>query len=363
MIDPETGTECHQLTSDADRWNIHVYTDVSPWKPGDPNQIVYASGFWNWNEPAEIVLLGIDGSVAWPLASDGKFSRYVGCFQCWAPDGSGIYYFSRGGANPPGTTFIDLKTMERRYVGPYFRSLSPDGNHLSYREIGQDRANKHFGGNDLCFMETDGTGHRVFVTFDTLQELSSDPATLPYGHFPLTFINHIFSPDGKKLLFSNSWGERFCAISDCIGGDSLEFFRLGGAGHRDWYPDSERIVYMGQEAIDGSYGVCSIRWDGTDRRVICDDTHGYGSHGSHPCVSPDGRWIISESYVPGDYSLYLIDEETGIGRKFLNTPTLEQEKPYGVHQHPVWSADSKRIIYNTDISGTGQLYIAEVPGN
>lgn len=361
MIDPETGTEYRRITPDNGRWHRHVYTDISPW-PTDKNYLVYASGYEDEAMPADIYLTSSSGLVHWRIADDGLFSWHVGCFQAWAPDGMGVYYRSHTGDR--ATVYLDLRTMSKRVVGPFFRSLSADGMHVLYREIGQLAEFKKFGGNDLCVMDTDGTGHRQLVSIETLEKISGDPATLPYGDRPLTFTNSIFSPDGRKVLFGSSWGEAFAVVSDCHFCRSVEIIKVAGSGHRDWYPDSERIVYMGHTIPDGTLGICSVRWDGTCRRIVCDDESAYGTHGSHPCVSPDGKRIVSEGVGPGEHALYVLNERTGEGSKLVNCPPHPDiDESQASHMHPVWNHDGTQVAYGSAQEGVPHVYIAEVPAD
>lgn len=348
MIDPETGTEYRRLTRFDGRWCKHVYTDVSPWKP-DGTAIAFAVGRDDTKEPAELCVASPDGQIAWPFARDGWFSRHAGCFQTWAPDGMGLYYWSRSGRQ--SSVFLDFRMMRRRIIGPLFQSLSPCGRHLLYRELGQLPIYQVFSGNDLCLMESNGTGHRVLVSADTLKAVSQ--AVKPT---PLAFTNSRFSPDGSKVLFANSWGETFVAVPRCHFCGSVEILPLGEMGHCSWFPDSERIVYMTADGLN------IVHFDGSYRILLTADRNVYGSPGAHPVVSPDGRRIATESYVPGAFALHLVDARTGEGGKFLNVgSTYGAKKPEGTHMHPTWSPDGSQIIYDSDETGTCQVYVAEVP--
>jgi Tol biopolymer transport system component len=35
--------------------------------------------------------------------------------------------------------------------------------------------------------------------------------------------------------------------------------------------------------------------------------------------------------------------------------------PQWTHPHPSWSPDEKQVIYTSDVSGTAQVYVAEIP--
>ncbi len=347
MIDPETGTHYRRLTRDDSRWAKHVYPGVSPWNPRGI-AIAYASGFDDTKEPAELYVTGPKGDIHWRIADDGWFSRHIGCFQTWAPDGSGVYYWSRRGGQC--SEFLDFSTMTRFMIGPLYTDLSPDGHHLLYRETGQRADHQRFSGHDLCVMRSDGGGHRVLVAYSLLERVSGVPGN------GLMFTGAIFSPDGQKVLFGSSRGESFVAVPRCHFCSSVEVIPLGRMGHCSWFPDSERIVYMTDD------GVNVVRFDGSGRHLLTGDRRAYGSPGSHPVVSPDGRRIASESYVPGAFALHLIDAETGEGGKLLNVgSTYGAGKPEGTHMHPVWSPDGSQIIYDSDETGRSQVYVAEVP--
>ena len=347
------------LVTTGERWNKHVYPDVDAWSPTLP-LIVYASGYDDIKQPAQICLAWQAGSEwrSFPLANDGWFNRHTGCFQTWAPDNSGIYYHS---SESRGTNFLRFGVLEPIEIGPLHRHISPDGRHLVYREFGQRPWNKKFSGNDLCVMDVESfDSARVMISYDALEAASGPNATPAYTDNVLTFTNTIWSPDGMKMLLSNSWGELFCAVSDCPYCGSFALIPLGKAGHRSWHPDSERIVFA--SGAPGQLGLHEIRYDGTGHRLITDDRSCYGSPGSHPVYSPDGQWIVGESYVPDAFAIWLTNAETGDGFKLVDVgTTYGVAKPDGTHMHPIWSPDGTQILYDSDATGTCQMYLTEVP--
>src|SRR2546430_7736479 len=68
-------------------------------------------------------------------------------------------------------------------------------------------------------------------------------------------------------------------------------------------------------------------------------------------LSPDGRFIVYDSFAgesAGDRTIYLLAVDGSLERKLVTQP--------GNHLFPLWTADSSRIIYASDRSGTMDVW-------
>ena len=102
-------------------------------------------------------------------------------------------------------------------------------------------------------------------------------------------------------------------------------------------------------------GVAVVNRDGTGLRYFRT-----GVGGGHPSISPDGNWVISDSYGE-NRDLFLIDVKTGNCTKLLTVPATatslpdwwrdqdrpsKQKGPGQTCLHPNWSADGKKVTFN-----------------
>ena len=124
-------------------------------------------------------------------------------------------------------------------------------------------------------------------------------------------------------------------------------------GHEYWHQDGLHVGYQVHRPEGGSrFGV--IKYDGTEREEA-------------PCVPfPSPDHIYSN-----DFNLIVSDSGKAIklyqrkGTEFDKARVLAMHDGsffYGSHHpHPRMSADGKSVLYNSNVSGYCQLYIAKIP--
>jgi TolB protein len=74
-----------------------------------------------------------------------------------------------------------------------------------------------------------------------------------------------------------------------------------------------------------------------------------------PRFSPDGRWIIYSRAQGGDTDIWQMDPGTGAGRPLIAGPAIETA--------PSYSPDGTQIVFESDRSGTSQLYVIGADGS
>ena len=124
-------------------------------------------------------------------------------------------------------------------------------------------------------------------------------------------------------------------------------------GHEYWYADGLRVGYQAHKPEMGSYfGV--IRYDGTGEYEA-------------PCVPfPSPDHIHSN-----DFDLIVSDSGKSIKLYRYNGTDFDEARVlcmhdgsffYGSHHpHPRFTADGKQVLFNSNVSGYCNLYLAEVP--
>ena len=74
-------------------------------------------------------------------------------------------------------------------------------------------------------------------------------------------------------------------------------------------------------------------------------------------ASLDGQWIVSDTNWP-DVGLQLIHVESG---RYGTLCLSQSSNANPSHPHPSFSPDGRWVIYNSDRTGIGQVYVVEVP--
>jgi Tol biopolymer transport system component len=130
--------------------------------------------------------------------------------------------------------------------------------------------------------------------------------------------------------------------------------------HYSWRDEHHLVVWGRTEKQGDRYYLVDVR-DGT-WRVLGEDTFDQFGDG-HPSYSPDGRWIVTDTYPDKgrERHLLLFDTQTEtvlrLGRFFA---------PWsfdGINRcdlHPRWSPDENYISIDSAHEGTRKSYIVDV---
>jgi len=340
MKDPETGVVIHRLTH-SPRHDKHAYYDVSPWSP-DGSNIVISSALPGENV-SQIFVMNADGSDMRMVADDGTFGMHTGAFTQWGADGQTVYYTART-EDGAALGCVSLKTGDKNLLERPSRMISPDGKRSLFLERDIE------GG--LGIMNTDGTGAHIIVKWEDAIALS--PSQEAIEKQPPRFTNCKWSPNGDRVLFgiTNEY-KRPRTVKELytVNPDGSDLRWLCPYEHHHiWSRDGAAVLF------NGKTGMMLINADGANLRKVCD------LHVGHPSYSPDSRFIVTDSYggeLPA--CLVLIDAATGEYRKLVNVPTTLGFTHQGTHPHPCWSPDGSQILYDSDQSGTCQIYVLDVP--
>ena len=146
------------------------------------------------------------------------------------------------------------------------------------------------------------------------------------------------SPDGKLVAYSSNRGfagEKDLYIKQVAGGEPIRLTFDGQENTApDFTPDGSKIVFHSNRNGGGIYEIPAF---GGESRLLA-------RGGFDPKVSPDGDfvayWIGGENVansVPGSGAVYIVPIGAGPPRRIA--PTLSAAR------FPIWSPDSKRILF------------------
>jgi dipeptidyl aminopeptidase/acylaminoacyl peptidase len=163
-----------------------------------------------------------------------------------------------------------------------------------------------------------------------------------------------FSRDGRRLAFSIAMSDGSYQIAtSAIDGSDLQVIPSSGPGLADtvdWTTDDSSFIYaFGADVCDPNVVPCVLKdswseqlWqmnaDGSDQRLIGNpDTLDW-----EPRVSPNGSEVVFTRWSDNqatEFSIWVRDLATGTEWQVKD----EENKP----EHPDWSPDGRWIIYNT----------------
>lgn len=184
--------------------------------------------------------------------------------------------------------------------------------------------------------------------------------------------------DGKMHRFNHAQfgpGDRFAVLhrrktSDQEVGDTrLLTLDIDGGGlrcltdhslvsHYDWWGRGRVVAWARRRGIGDRYFV----FHDDDSRRIEAVGEGLLTCDGHCSFSPDGRWMLSDTYPDATHhrTLFLFEMATGervdIGR-FLSPPV-----PWEIRcdLHPRWSRDGRKVCIDSVHEGTRQMYVLDV---
>ncbi len=269
------------------------------------------------------------------------------------------------------TSGRELAVIER----PIY-ALDPDGRHaysLNFARLHRHRpgygyagledpfADQHHPADDgIWRIDLDNGRAELIVSLDQLARLDPTPAMAGVHHW----INHIqVAPDGSRLAFFHIWrvgedGWRVRLYTSRPDGTQLScLLDAEFVSHYDWQ-DAEHILIWAH--IDGRKHFWLLGLDGS-RRVIGD---GILDEDGHCSFSPDGRWVLNDTY-PDRHGLRTLmlwrwPDGPRIDLARLHSPKERWWGEIRCDLHPRWSRDGRTICIDSVHDGTRQIYLMDV---
>jgi len=173
-------------------------------------------------------------------------------------------------------------------------------------------------------------------------------------------VNHIdIAPNGERFMFLHRWKSRGGRYMRLITADKegKNLYILNGdkmTSHSCWWKSDKIISFCSTQEFDNNYIVFY------DKSMLREKlSTKLPSKDGHPSVSPDGRWLITDTYPSYDRNSHLLlynienDECFHIGRFFQ---PLKYKGSYRIDLHPKWNLDGKKIFFESGHSGYRNLY-------
>jgi TolB protein len=286
-----------------------------------------------------------------------------------APGVTGASLFA---IDPDGTGFRRLTPAG---TGVYGYAWSPDGSLIAYTVRGNPFSDRR---DSVWLVRPDGTGRKLLVPTSALsspdvswspdgKEIAVAVGSHPQQPFPTGSISvvpvaggkqrrlrsgHVgevaWSPLGDEIAYGDGGGTIW--VIGVEGGKRRRFARdqaRFGLGGPRWSPDGTRLAFTA-----GRYaGIAVADADGSALHLITN--HAYNEYGF--AWSPDSRSILYGA--ENGQGIYVIGTE---GRG--NHRVTSDAPPAGGWSALAWAPGGAAIVYDTDRTGNGDLYVIDADG-
>ncbi len=371
-----------QAVTEGPRHHFFGYYAICPWDATGKYLACMESEFGDrevaQGDVASVCIVDADSGELRRIAETSAWNFQQGALVHWVGARPEIVYndLVEGALK---AVVLNVETRERRVLTRPVTSVSRDGRWaacISFGRLNRTRPGYGYPGVEDPFADdphpkADGlwrmdmaTGECTLIaSLDAVYEVNPPPAQ--YAEKPLWMNLLIVSPDGGHVAFlsryyrEKGWATSLFTVAE--DGSDLRCvvpYAWGGS-HFDW-ADEARVIITTR--LHGKrWGHVLFTNGAEDHRLLAPEVIG---HDGHCTVSPDGRWMATDSYPRGRERmqyLYLLDMRTEnvapVGR-FHEPETFRDQ--FRCDLHPRWSRDSRRLCIDSTHGGTRQVYIVEL---
>ncbi len=338
------------------------FYDICPWNESMNRFLVHE------RRGEELAIVVLEESTKRAVATTSAWNYQQGSRAQWHPTREEAVVFNDLDGRTPVTRIVDVDGKElQRYEG-HLQAMNPTGSDflaVDYRRYDRNSPAYGYGLDEgepladpaedgIVRVDTDGTS-QLIVPFEALMS-AADGAVPQERHY----IHHaLYAPGGDRFAFLHRWHEegrrrtRLC-VSD-LTGEVREVLAHDSLSHFSWLDDSRLFLWGGSAEHDRGYHIVNV--DNGEVAYV-PELDGFGD--GHPSVSPDGEWVVTDTYPDRTRtrSLWLYNVESGqsirVGEFFS---PFGFDGPTRCDLHPRWGADGRRLSVDSLHEGTRRSYI------
>jgi hypothetical protein len=370
-VDPWRKARVKDVVPGADAHTIHSYYVCMPESPDGKSVVYFTSTTREAHEGEVRILERATGGVTTIASKVTVEDAHRTACQQWASKGKRIVFHDfRDGEWV--VVAVDVDTRQQRVLakgrqlgfgapnGDVVPIYGPHGNPGSHRDL------------ELLNVETGEI--RTVLTASAVREKYASWTSKQFGERPISIFFPVLSPDGARVFFKlatplestidprttaffrRTPSDRKGLVCYDLKGERLTFPQPHNWGHPAWHPDGKQILEINHLLINADNG---------ETRRIPDLPKLSG--GPHPSVQPGGALFVTDFTPPlddpkkGFYSV-LVGDMKGGAHAVVQTFNLSGGAASWRrnHPHPVFSADGKRLYFNSAEGTWSRLKVAEV---
>jgi len=328
-------------------------------------------------EPVSIMLKKNNGEII-KLAATKSWNWQQGCMLQWHPtsDVTIIYNDYSTAENAYISKHQHIRTGEIKTIcqplyavsksGRFALSLNfdllalmrPDYGYFNRNITWKDMPNNS--NDSIWYIDFKKNEPQLIITLDALINFQPSDTMIDAKHK----VNHIdINPSGSRFMFLHRWvgpQGRFMRLITA-NRDGTELFVVNGdkmTSHSCWVNDSEIISYCNIEGEGNGYFRFVDRH--SDAKLISEKLP---KQDGHPSISPDGKWLLTDTYPDLARMSYLIlynierNKIIELGRFYQ---PIKYQGEMRIDLHPKWRANGRQIFFESGHAGKRQLYYVDV---
>lgn len=308
------------------------------------------------------------------IESTSAYNWQQGCMLQWSPQRENIIYFNKydQNRNEYFTKILNIKDKSHSTkLSKPICCISNDETYalsLNFERLAVMRPDYGYfcNKNEIYLPDNDADGiwkidlntkkSKLIISLKRLIELKPID-TMKYAEHK---VNHIdIAPDGNRFMFLHRWigpeGRFMRLISADKDGNSL--YILNGdimTSHSCWFGNDKIISFCFTSEFGNGYTVFT---DLTSERKLLSEK--LPKVDGHPSVSPNGKWMITDSYPNHDrmakmYLYNIINDEMKIIGRFYQPLRFVNENR--IDLHPKWNMQGNKVYFESGHNGERNLY-------
>lgn len=216
--------------------------------------------------------------------------------------------------------------------------------------------------NDGIFrVDLENITQKLIVSFQDLLELFPKPSMKGAWHK----VNHIdIAPDNKRFMFLHRWldnkGQKFSRLitADINGSDLYVLADEDMVSHCAWKNSFEIIAWARKRSLGDRFYLFKDKTENFEiigQNVLLED--------GHPQFSPDGKWLLTDTYPDKARMASLILYQIQTRKKFVLGTFFSPMCYHGENRcdlHPRWNPDRRGITFDSVHTGIRKMYEMDI---
>jgi hypothetical protein len=341
---------------------VHAYFDLCPESP-DGQEVTYFGFDDQRPGPGQVMACHRDGTAHQIVGRAPRGGANGGALQQWVGKDL-IAYRSRVDGNAM-TQVVSLADGSVRSIPGALRMFSPVNGLGLYASRHAARSGVERSDEAVYSLELESGESRPLFTMADVVELHplADSFT---EEDPVHFTHTKWSHDGTQMfaVVTNEmyiWrGGKSKLIKSLVlaSADGSDLRYLTEFGHHPMWGPGDAFLHTFDRLPEGGQAFVAHPLDGSAPYSIFPEAPGV-----HPSFDPAGQYVVTDVFrwpEPGQGAILLYDVSSGEYQVLSRFATPDTTHETGVHPHPVWSRDGKRVYFNVAETNVPHLYAIDL---